>query len=104
MQTFLKKELNKHLVSYTQEEITQVLSSLRELLIEKNRRYGNSALEPLEGIKYTAEDGIKIRLTDKLKRIINSDSLRMNDVSDVMGYLTLLCVNKKWLDFTELID
>lgn len=84
--------------------IEQITSSLSHLLQEKNKRYGNSALEPLEGIKYTPEDGIKIRLTDKLKRIINSDELRKNDVADVVGYLVLLCISKGWTNFNDLID
>lgn len=84
--------------------IEQITSSLSHLLQEKNKRYGNSALEPLEGTKYTPEDGIKIRLTDKLKRIINSDELRKNDVADVMGYLVLLCISKGWTNFNDLID
>lgn len=88
----------------TSYKIKQVTESLNELLQEKNRRYGNSALEPLEDIKYTAEDGIKIRLADKLKRIINSDELRKNDVSDCLGYLVLLCVDKEFLSFKDLID
>lgn len=85
-------------------KIQKVTEALNELLQEKNKRYGNSALEPLEGIKYTAEDGIKIRLVDKLKRVINSDDLRKNDVADIMGYLVLLCVDKDWIQFKDLID
>lgn len=85
-------------------KIKKVTEALNELLQEKNKRYGNSALEPLEGIKYTAEDGIKIRLVDKLKRVINSDDLRKNDVADIMGYLVLLCVDKDWIQFKDLID
>ena len=85
-------------------EINIITESLNELLQEKNKRYGNSALEPLEGIKYTVEDGIKIRLSDKVKRIINSDELRKNDVADVLGYLVLLCVDKDWIQFKDLID
>ena len=88
----------------TRDKIENTVDSLKKLLIEKNKRYGNSALEPLEGIKYTPEDGIKIRLTDKLKRVINSDNLRKNDIADIMGYLTLLCVSKGWTDFNDLID
>ena len=88
----------------TEWAIQSVLGSLEVLLIEKNKRYGNSALEPLEGIKYSAEDGIKIRLADKIKRIINSDELRKNDIADIMGYLVLLCINKKWISFKDLID
>jgi hypothetical protein len=88
----------------TFDKISLITSSLDNLLQEKNKRYGDSALEPLEGIKYTAEDGIKIRLADKIKRVINSDDLRKNDVVDILGYLTLLCANKNWLNFEDLID
>lgn len=85
-------------------KIDKITTGLNDLLQEKNKRYGDSALEPLEGIKYTAEDGIKIRLADKVKRIINSEDLRKNDISDVMGYLVLLCADKDWLSFNDLID
>lgn len=88
----------------TFDKISLITSSLNNLLQEKNKRYGDSALESLEGIKYTAEDGIKIRLADKIKRVINSDDLRKNDVADILGYLTLLCANKNWLNFEDLID
>ena len=81
-----------------------ITSSMYKVLVEKNKRYGNSALDPLEGIKYTPEDGIKIRLTDKVKRIINSDNLRKNDIFDVIGYLILLSVAKGWYDFSDQID
>lgn len=85
-------------------KIQKVTKGLNYLLQEKNKRYGNSALEPLDNIKYTVEDGIKIRLSDKLKRVINSEELRKNDVADIIGYLILLCVNKEWLTFKDLID
>jgi len=85
-------------------KIGEITDSLKEFLQEKNKRYGNSALEPLDGIKYGVEDGIKIRLTDKVKRIINSDELRKNDVLDILGYIVLLCVHKNWLNFKDLID
>jgi hypothetical protein len=85
-------------------KIQKITQELNFLLQVKNERYGNSALEPLEGIKYTAEDGIKIRLADKVKRIINSDELRKNDVADVLGYLILMCVDKDWIQFRDLID
>jgi len=103
---FLNGKTNKeeHTSIQVQWAIEQVTESLKELLLEKNKRYGNSALEPLEGIKYTPEDGIKIRITDKLKRIINSKELRKNDIADMLGYMILLCVYKEWLSFKDLID
>lgn len=85
-------------------KIQKITEELNLLLQVKNERYGNSALEPLDGIKYTAEDGIKIRLADKVKRVINSEELRKNDISDILGYLVLLCVDKDWIQFRDLID
>ena len=87
------------------DKIKQTCDSLNRLLQEKNKRYGNSALEPL-GVfnKKSASDGIMVRLDDKLMRVKNSDELRKNDVSDIMGYLVLLCVDKGWNDFDDLID
>jgi len=35
---------------------------------------------------------------------MNSSELRKNDVSDVMGYLALLCIAHDWLDFEEFKD
>jgi hypothetical protein len=63
------------------------------MLIEKNRKYGNSALEPL-GVfsQLSAKEGLLIRIDDKLKRIKNG-SLEKDDedvVNDLIGYLVLL--------------
>jgi hypothetical protein len=91
----------------TQEKIAQVFDGMRELVLEKNRRYGDSALSPLGCFsKLSAEEAIRIRLDDKLKRISNSPAgeIRKNDVSDIIGYLALLCVSRGWTDFSDLLD
>jgi hypothetical protein len=89
----------------TQKKIELVFNGMRDLVLEKNRRYGDSALNPLGCFsKVSADESIRIRLDDKLKRIMNSDELRKNDVSDVIGYLSLLCVSRGWTDFQDLID
>ena len=78
---------------------------MRDLVLEKNKRYGDSALSPLGCFsKLDGEQGIRIRLDDKLKRIANSGELRKNDIADLIGYLSLLCVSRGWTDFTDLID
>ena len=89
----------------TQEKINLITASLNSLLKEKNKRYGNAALEPL-GIfsKLDGSQGIGVRLDDKLSRIKNSHTLRRNDVADIMGYLVLLCAANDWIDFSDLID
>lgn len=92
-------------------EISTICDNLKKFLIEKNIRYGNSALEPIDifdnvinNEKDIVIKGILIRLLDKLKRIKNSNNLRKNDVIDIMGYFTLICIQKKWTDLTDLID
>jgi hypothetical protein len=91
-------------------EIEKVIDSIKVFLLEKNKRYGNSALEPLSVFSSfvksedQALDNMLVRLDDKLKRIKNADKLRKNDVADIIGYLILLCVNQEWDDFSDLID
>lgn len=87
------------------DKIELTLDSLEKLLVEKNRRYGNAALSPL-GVfnKHSATEGILIRLDDKLQRVKSSSTLRRNDVADLLGYLTLLCVSQDWTNFDDLID
>lgn len=79
-----------------QEQVYQVLGEIQEMLIAKNQKYGNSALEPL-GVfsKLSAEEGLLIRIDDKLKRIKNG-SLERDDedvINDLIGYLVLLKIN-----------
>ena len=89
----------------TFDKIKDTFDSMRDLVLEKNKRYGDSALSPLGCFsKLDGEQGIRIRLDDKLKRISNSEELRKNDVSDVMGYLALLCVKRGWINFDDLLD
>jgi hypothetical protein len=72
------------------------LDEIRDLLISKNLKYGNSALEPL-GVfsQLSAKEGLLVRIDDKLKRIKNG-SLERDDedvVNDLIGYLILLKIN-----------
>ena len=47
------------------QEVYQVLSEITEMLIAKNQKYGNSAIEPL-GIfsDLSPEEGLKVRIDD----------------------------------------
>ena len=84
----------------TQREIGNILAWMDQLLVHKNKNYGNSALEPL-GLftKFLSENNdpglnsILVRLDDKLMRVKNAKTLRKNDLMDIMGYLTLLMVS-----------
>ena len=74
-------------------KVSSYLLEIRELLVSKNLKYGNSALEPL-GVfsKLSAKEGLLVRIDDKLKRIKNG-SLEKDDedvINDLVGYLVLL--------------
>jgi hypothetical protein len=78
-------------------QVTVVLEEIRDLLIAKNQKYGNSALEPL-GVfsQLSAKEGLLVRIDDKLKRIKNG-SLERDDedvVNDLIGYLILLKISE----------
>ena len=75
------------------DQVGQVLDEIKNLLIAKNQKYGNSALEPL-GVfsQLSPEQALFVRIDDKLKRIKNG-SLEKDDedvVNDLIGYLVLL--------------
>ncbi len=89
----------------SQEKISKIYDSLKAFSLEKNRRYGDSALNPIKIFsKANASNSILIRLDDKVSRIKNSDKIRKNDVCDIMGYLMLYCAANDWLDFSDQID
>ena len=75
------------------EQVYKVLGDIQEMLIAKNQKYGNSALEPLGVFSHlSAKEGLLVRIDDKLKRIKNG-SLEKDDedvVNDLIGYLVLL--------------
>ena len=72
--------------------ITQETEQIKKLLIDKNRKYGNSALEPKRVFsKSSAKEQILVRIDDKLSRIANQQIDEDEDViDDLIGYLFLL--------------
>lgn len=87
-------------------DINETCSRMTEFLIEKNRRYGSSAFEPLRIFASAPSDEqILIRIDDKLSRIKNASELKINDVVDLTGYLLLYITMKEWADkIKEMID
>ena len=87
-------------ISSSQDKIAEVCDNLKKFLIEKNIRYGNSALEPLRIFSKTSTDEqILTRIDDKLNRIRNMKDIDIgmrDTIIDLMGYLVLLIINKEW--------
>lgn len=92
-------ETKQETVSLTlvQRLIGDTCDEVKELLIEKNRKYGNSALEPVRIFsKADPVEAIKVRIDDKISRLRNEQNDEDEDVvKDLMGYLVLLQVAKK---------
>lgn len=104
---FYTRDLNEEEINLTESQldIIRCMDSMKEFLLEKNRRYGDSALHPKRIFsKATTDEQILVRLDDKISRIMNSDELRKNDLCDTVGYLMLLAVSKKWTDFSDQLD
>ena len=75
-------------------KISCVCDDIKELLINKNRKYGNSALNPCRVFsKASAVEQLLVRIDDKLNRIMQGAGLLADDedvVNDLIGYLVLL--------------
>ncbi len=81
-------------MSNTQRDIERVCDSVKELLLAKNRKYGDSALEPVRVMSQSsAIEQILVRIDDKLSRISRGVGLLANDedvLQDLIGYFVLL--------------
>lgn len=79
--------------------IREECESVKKLLLEKNAKYGNSAIQPKRIFsKQNSIEQIKVRIDDKLSRIQNMgfvDSSDEDTVKDLIGYLLLLRVAQK---------
>jgi len=83
----------------TQEEISAVCNDIKELLLYKNKQYGDSALNPSRIFsKASAVEQILVRIDDKLNRIQKGAGLVGEDedvIQDLIGYLVLLKIGLK---------
>lgn len=82
----------------TKDRIKQKCKDIEALLIDKNEKYGDSALKPLNVFSYAnASAGIKTRLDDKLKRIANAGLVEDTEdtLIDIAGYIILLMIAKE---------
>ena len=81
-------------LSKTETKISEICDDIKELLIFKNRKYGNSALKPCRVFsKSSAVEQLLVRIDDKLNRIMQGAGLLAKDedvLNDLIGYLVLL--------------
>lgn len=76
----------------TSEAAVRILGEVADMLREKNASYGDSAATPVRIFSQaSAEDGIRIRIDDKLCRLARGRELAGEDtIRDLIGYLALL--------------
>ena len=82
----------------TKDRIKQKCKEIEDLLIDKNKKYGDSALNPLNIFSAcNASTSIKVRLDDKLKRIANAGLVEDTEdtLIDIAGYIILLMISKE---------
>jgi hypothetical protein len=100
MPTTKVKEYNeKHflllcIALYAGEEknLENVLTNIKNVLVSKNKKYGDSALNPIRIFSSaTKYEQIRVRIDDKLSRLRNKQLDEDEDVLlDLIGYLILL--------------
>ena len=77
--------------------ITEVMRGIEEMLIAKNRAYGDSALDPVR--VFSKQDNIEqlyVRIDDKLSRVQRGHEYPGDDtIFDLVGYLVLLMIAKE---------
>lgn len=80
--------------------ISQECDAVKDILLTKNRKYGNSALNPIRIFsKLGSIEQIDIRIDDKLSRIKNRQTDEDEDVIlDLIGYLILRRVAKRAME------
>lgn len=86
-------------LDFVQGIIKEECDSIKSLLLEKNAKYGNSAIQPKRIFsKQNSVEQIKVRIDDKLSRIQNMGFLDVSDedtLKDLIGYLILLRVSQR---------
>lgn len=95
-------ESNIELIDDPQKDFKTITDGIADLLKYKNKKYGNSALNPLN--IFNGKSKVGQRADDKLSRIQNSDKLAKNDIVDLIGYLVLICEENDWRTFDEFKD
>lgn len=80
----------------TQQKIHEIMGAMKDLLLYKNQKYGDSAINPKKIFyKGDATNSILIRLDDKIGRVMSNteEKPRVNDVADIIGYCVLLLIS-----------
>ena len=78
-----------------QQKVHAVLTDIETMLVEKNRAYGDSALNPVR-VFSTADprEQLRVRIDDTLSRLARGKAAGEDTVKDLLGYLVLLLISE----------
>lgn len=81
----------------TENSIREVVQRIEDMLIAKNRAYGDSALDPVRVFsKADAIEQLYVRIDDKLSRVKRGHEYPGDDtIADLVGYMVLLLIAKE---------
>lgn len=87
----------RNYIGSTQQRIIEVCDRIKDMLLTKNRKYGDSALNPVRVFaKSDNLEQIRVRIDDKLNRLKNQQQDEDEDVvDDLIGYLVLYKIAKE---------
>jgi len=90
----------------SQQKIAEVCDDIKNMLIEKNMKYGDSALNPIRVMSQAdSVEQIKVRIDDKLNRLSQGHIDDDEDViNDLIGYFVLLKIAKEQYDPSDFIN
>lgn len=82
--------------------ISDTVDKIKEILLQKNQAYGNSAFDPIRMFsKADPEEQINVRLDDKLSRLARGENAGEDVTLDLIGYLIL---KRSYAEYTKAID
>lgn len=79
-----------------QKAIASQCDEIRDMLLAKNQAYGNSALDPVRVFsRAPADEQIRVRMDDKISRLVRGEAAGEDVLFDLVGYIVLLLVHRK---------
>lgn len=74
-----------------QARLDRELEEIRAMLLAKNRAYGDSALNPVRVFSQASSaEQIRVRIDDKISRLVRGQNAGEDTATDLIGYLILL--------------
>lgn len=77
-------------------ELELALGEIADLLLAKNRSYGDSALNPIRILsRADPQEALRVRIDDKLSRLARGTGDQEDTILDLIGYLVMLRLAQK---------